>query len=540
MIDSRYTDYADKVLSGKILASEYVKLAARRFHSFLEREDIIFNPSKVDKVEKFIRKLKHYVGKAKGSPFILSDWEYFIIENIYGFYWKADPTKRLTRNVYIEVGRKNGKSALISGIALYALIADGEGGAEVDCIANTRQQGKILFDMASNFASSLDSKHKYLKPFRDKIKFDATKSFMQVLSSDAGTLDGFNSSLFVEDETHAAKSSALYDVLKSSQGSRENPLAICITSAGFNKYGFCYKMRETCIDILYGHKKDDSQFSVIYCLDDGDDWEDKKNWIKANPNLGITVQEDYLEGEIVQAKNNPSLETGVRTKNFGQWLNTSETWIPYDDILECTGEVRLEDHYGEIAYLGVDLSAVSDLTAVSVMIPQNDKYYFKTSYYLPESVLRDNPNSIRYLEWKNRGLLNITPGNVVDYDYILRDMIKTSEQVLIQKVAYDQYNSTQWAIDATAEGMPLEPYSQALWHFNSPTKQIERLIRQRKIVIDNNEITRWCFSNVSLKYDHNDNCKPVKTQQSNKIDGVISMIEALGVYMETPYYDNKI
>lgn len=537
-IDEKYLNYAKQVLNGEIIASVYVKLACERFMSWFDNPEFEFKTKKVDKVVSFISKLKHYTGKSNGKPFILTDWQYFIVENIYGWYYKGT-NKRVIKNVYIEVGRKSGKTTLLSAIALYAMIADGENGSEVDCVANTKQQAKILFNTASNLTDSLDKKHKYIKPYRDKIKFDATKSHIQVLSSDASTLDGFNAYLFVEDELHAAKDSKLYDVLKSSQGMRNNPLAICITSAGFDKFGFCYQMRKTCIEVLFGKKQDISQFSAIYSIDEDDDWQDPKVWKKSNPNLGITVTEEYLQDQVIQAKNNPSLEIGVRTKNFGEWVSTKDIWINDDLLLKNSQPVDLDNFSNETAYVGVDLAAVSDLTAVSIMIPKDGKVYFKNHYYLPFSALSNNSNSELYKEWKIKGLLTITEGNVTDYDYILRDLLKANQKVFIGKVAYDSYNATQWAIDATSEGLPLEPFSQSLGNFNRPTKELERLIRSDKVVIDDNEITRYCFSNVVLKQDYCENVKPTKATNQNKIDGVIAMIQALGIYLYDPCYNNE-
>ena len=341
MIDAKYTKYAEEVLNGTITTSNYIKLAAQRFMDWLKRDDLEFIPEKVDRVEKFISKLKHYTGKANGKPFKLEPWQYFIIENIFGFYYKGT-TKRVTKNVYIEVARKAGKSALISAICLYCLIADGENGAEVDCIANSRQQAHILYDMCSNFCKGLDPKGKLLKPFRDKIKFDAKQSFAQVMAADASKLDGFNAYCFAEDELHEAKDSKLYDVLKSSQGMRENPLALCITSAGFNKFGFCYQMRTVCTEILKGLKEDDSQFSAIFCIDEGDDWKDEKVWIKANPNLDVTVTKDYLKEQVKQAINNTTLQVGVRTKNFGEWVSSYDVWLSDEILLKSTEKVDLD------------------------------------------------------------------------------------------------------------------------------------------------------------------------------------------------------
>lgn len=534
-----YIQYAEDVLNGDVIAGEYIKLACQRFLAWLQREDIEFRADKVDKVVNFIAKLKHFTGSHNQKPFILQNWQTWVVANIYGFYWKGT-NERVTKNVYIEIARKNGKSAFAAALCLYALIADGENNSEVELIANSRKQAGICFDMCSNFIQTIDPKHKLFKAYRDKIKFDKTKSFLQVLSSDSGNNDGWNSYFYVADEAHSYPDSKMYDVMKSSQGMRDNPLALVITTAGLNLFSFCYNMRKTNIEILHGAKTDDTQFTAIYTLDEGDDWEDSKNWIKANPNIGVTVKENYLKEQIQQAKNNPSLETSIRTKNFNQWLATSEIWINNDLLLKSSQSISLDDMENLQVFLGVDLASVSDLTAVAACWMLDYKYYFKVWYFLPESALSDNSNSEMYKDWKRKGLIHITNGNVVDYDYILNTIMKVNDKCIIQKIAYDAWNATQWAISATAQGLPLEPFSQALWHFNRATKGFERLIKSGQVVIDDNEITRYCFSNCSLKFDHNDNCKPVKEERQQKIDGAIAILQAFGSLIEEPFYQNEI
>lgn len=537
VIDKKYTEYAEDVISGKIKACKYVKQACQRFISWFDKYE--FRSEKADAVVNFIYNLKHSVGKHNGQNFELLDFQKWIVYSIFGFYY-PNTDKRVVNYVYLELARKNGKSAFIAAICLYMLIADGENGSEVEMVANSAKQAKICFTMSSNYLSSIDKKGKYFKRYRDSIKFDKTKSILQILSSDASGNDGYNSYCFVLDECHEQPDSRLWDVMCSSQGMRENSLGIIITTAGFNLFGFCYGYRKVCSEILSGLKEDDSQFIAIYTLDEDDDWEDKENWIKANPSLGQTVSESYLEQQIKKAKNNPSLEVGIRTKNFNQWVSSSDIWISNDLLLESSKKINLEDYKDLTAYVGVDLAAVSDLTAVSLMIPIDGKFYFWTKYYLPQSALFDNSNSELYKDWKRKGYLTITDGNVTDYDYLLSDILKMNNIVYIDKIAYDAYNATQWAINATAQGLPLEPYSQALWNFNKPTKELERLIKSGKVVIDDNPITRWCFSNVVLKYDHNENVKPTKGESQQKIDGVISMIESLGIYLQSPMYNNEI
>ena len=533
-----HKQYAEDVIAGKITACNYILQACKRYIDFFNRFD--YREDKVEKVINFIQKLKHFTGKHNGKQFILQPWQIWIVSAIFGFYYPGTE-KRVTKSVYIEVARKNGKTAFVAAIQLYMLIADGENGSEVDFLANNAKQAKIAFDFCSNFLGSIDPKGRYFKRYRDNIKFDKTKSFIQVLSSEASGLDGFNAYSWCLDESHEQKDSRLYDVMESSQGMRENPLGIIITTAGFNQFGFCYPYRKTCTEIISGIKEDNSQFAAIFTLDESDEWTDEKVWIKANPNLGVTVQTDYIKDQINKAKINPSLEVGVKTKNLNIWCNSANVWINNDLILQATNKLNLNDFPEEtLCYIGVDLAAVSDLTALAMMIPYEDKFYFAVKYYLPESCLYENSNSELYRKWKNQGYLTITPGNVTDYDYVLKDILDISKYFLIDKIAYDEYNATQWAINATAEGLPLEPYSQALFNFNRPTKEFERLIKMNKVVLDNNEITRWCFSNVSLKEDHVENVKPIKTEKQNKIDGCIAILEALGIYLSQPVYSNMI
>lgn len=534
-----YYAYADKVLKGEILTGETVKLACQRFMNDLQRDDIVFNEEVADRAISFIATLKHFKGKSSGNNFVLEDWQAFIVANIVGWYWKDSGDRRFTSS-YIEVSRKNGKTALAAALCLYYLIADGEDGAEVDLAANSKEQAKIAFEFCSGYTKQLDPKSKYLKAYRDTILFDMNKSKLKVFAADDSKLDGFNASFGLLDEYHAAKNSKVRDVIKSSMGMRQNPHLCTITTAGFDKSLPCYSLRTTAIEILHNLKEDDSLFIAIYSLDENDDWANEDNWIKCTPNLDVTVTSKYLREQVKSALNNPSEEVGVKTKNLNIWCNAAEVWLPDNYIVKATQNVNLKDFKDEICYIGVDLAATSDLTAVSYLINKNGTYYFKVNYYLPESCLIESQNKELYKVWKSQGYLNVTQGNVTDYDYITKDIMEWQDYLRIESVGYDKWNATQWAITATAEGLPLEEYSQSIGNFNQPTKELERLILSGKVVIDNNEITRFCFRNVSLKEDHNGNIKPVKKIKTKKIDGVISMIQALGMYLLKPTISNEI
>lgn len=532
-----YYQYIQDVLNDRVIACKSIKLACNRFLSFLKKDEYYFDNAAVQRVINFISLIRHYLGKHNGKQFILQAWQTLIIAAIYGFKYKKDNT-RVCRNAFILMARKNGKSALCAALSLYHLISDNEAASEIFFAANSREQAKILLSITSNFAKSLDAKEKIISVYRDLIKFK--NNFIKVVSSDTSKLDGYNLSFAIIDEEHEAKDSKMIDIISSSMGMREQPLLIEISTAGFNTFGICKEKYNTCKEILNGLKEDDSLQAFIFELDSDDNWDDETTWIKANPNLDITVTADFIQSEITKAKNTSSLEVSVRTKNLNQWLSTSNVWITDTHIINATQKLNIEDFSGLCCYCGVDLSAVSDLTAISYLFDTDGKYYFFNRYFLPASALSDNSNAELYKRWNRQGLLNVTEGNVTDYDYILNDILKTNNITYIDSIYYDTWNATQFAISATEAGLNMQPYSQAIGNFNKPTKEFERLILSDRIVIDDNEITRYCFKNVTLKTDHNDNCKPVKTQRQNKIDGVIAMLQSLGGMLQQPQYSNQI
>lgn len=535
-----YIKYAKDVVSGKQVAGEFIKLACQRFLDWFDRDDIYFDKKKVDHVISFIGKMKHSTGIHARKPFTLLPWQQWIVANIFGWKYK-DTGLRVTNKVYIEVSRKNGKSAFASALSIYCSIADNEPNAEIELVANSRKQAHITFDMCSNFSESLDPKKKLFKRQRDSISIPLTKSVIQVLSSDAMGNDGYNSHCFILDEMHAMRSWDLYNVMKSSQGMRTQPLAIVITTAGFLLDSYpCYEYRKMCVEILRNLKNDDTQFCAIYEMDEGDDYKDESNWIKCTPSLGQTVTKKYLRDQVKEAENNPAIEVGVKTKNFNIFCQTSETWISNKYITNSTGVIDLSKFKDGSAYIGVDLGSVSDLTAVSLLIPYENKYYYKTMCFVPEETLESSVNGELYKEWARNGDLILTHGNVTDYSIITNYIMKISEQIPIINIAYDPYNATQWAIDCTDLGLPMQPHAQGLGSFNRPTKELQRLIMSGKVVMDNNPCVRWQFNNVVIKSDWNENIKPTKATNENKIDGVVAMIMALGGYLDVNHPNQQI
>ena len=536
-----YVDYVKGVLDGSIVACEYIKLACQRTIDFDNRDDMYFDEEDVTRRINFIWKMRHSTGEHNRQHFKLLPWQLWLISQIFGWKWK-DTGYRVTRKVFLMISRKNGKTAICSALSLAAMVGDGQSGQEIDIIANNSKQAGICFDQIKNYAESVDPLRKIFQTYRSEIRVPYFKSKIQVLSSESMGLDGWNSSVVIFDEFHAQKNWDLYNVMKSSQAAREQPLMIVLTTAGFliGEAYPCYSTWETCIDILRKDKQDDAYFSAIYQLDEGDDWQDEECWIKCSPSLDQTVFRQFMREELTAAKNNVSLENGIRTKTLNEWRQSENVWLPYDLLKSNMQPMTVEEMSNlpnvSYAYIGVDLSAVSDLTALSLMVESEGKFYFKSWAFVPEDCLLSGQNAMRYRDWQKMGYIDVTDGNVQDYDYILSKIREIDSIIPIAGVYYDQWNAVQFAVNATNIGLPMYPYSQALGNFNRPTKMFELLLKKGDIVMDYNTMVLWCFANSTLKYDFNDNCKPIKADTKNgKIDTVIAMLQALGGY----YLDNN-
>lgn len=539
-IREKITTYPWDVLEGKILACENIKLACKRFMDFLDMEDRYFDVEDVERTIRFFERFRHFTGQYNNKPFILQEWQKFMICGIYGFKWKKDNT-RVTRTFILSVSRKQGKTSCISIMAIKALLE--ENNAQVIVAANSASQASILFKMASSYLKSLGGKvDKLFRRFRDRIMFDKTDSSMRVVSADASRLDGLNCNFAVVDEISQAPNSDVYDVLESSMGSRQQPLMCCCTTRSNNQSGFYKELEQSGIDVMRGLKQDDSVFCLVYTLDDGDDCEDEKVWKKCSPNLGISVSEDFYRQQITKMKNNPSQTTAIMTKVFNVWTSTSNVWIPQSYTFKVMDKVRMDDFKDKLLYLSFDLASTSDLTCLSAMYEDNGTYYFKNWYYLPQEALKTSTNKDNYKKWQKQGFLTVTQGNVTDYDYVMNDIQKLQDNSEgIVRISYDSWNATDFTIRLTESGFNMKPYSQSIGSMNRPTKAIERLIMEGKnIVIDKNPITLFCFENSVPKPDYNDNIKIIKESYENKIDGVIAIIMNYGGFQEENHYDGAL
>lgn len=531
--------YCNDVQNGSIKAGKYIKLAISHFLD-IERgnTDYYVDWREVDNLYMLGSCLHHYEGAFAGQPFILSPWQLWVCACIFGVK-SSETNYRRYRTAYIKVAKKNGKSLWCVLMLLYAIISD-PNSPQGYFVANSREQARICFSMLCHLCSQLDPKQKDIRQLRSEVRIKPNDSFIKILSTDNKTVDGINAAVAICDEVENYTTNDIYENLVSSQASRKEGIILLIGTAGFDMQSWDYEQLLQSKRVLDGIVEDNTLFSAIYQMDEDDDWEDEGNWIKANPNMGESVDYNFLRDRATTAKASQSQYTGILTKNFNWYLDAPEVWIPNDILVRNTYKFDYEHfkkHRNEyIVFGGIDLAAVSDLTAVSLCFyhEKTGEFYFMSKAYLPASALEESPNKDKYRDWKRRGYLCVTEGNCTDYDYVLNDLMKWHRDFQISWVGYDKFNATQFVINATEAGLPLEEFQQNLLNFNQPTRQMEMLLRSGKAHIDDNPITRFCFANVVLKSDWNDNVKPIKNggEKVYKIDVVISMLEALGMYLK--------
>lgn len=532
MKHTKWRDYVKGIKEGLIPSGDLIKLAVARFEDFINRPDIYFDGECVDECIDFIATLKHFLGKSAGKPFILEPFQEFIIASVFGLKWK-NTGFRVCTEMYMQVSRKCGKDALLAAICLYMMIIDGEASPEIICAANSTEQSRILFNYITQFSKSIDKDERVIKHFRNFVKTPFNNGICKVISSDASKQDGGNTSCFALDEFHEARDRRMYDVLKSSQAMRQQPLAVIITTAGYNMESPCHDMYTLGVEVLNGVKTMDNFFPFIWQLNPDDDWTDPKNFIKCQPNLGVTVTEEFMLGEVNKAKVDPSAETGVKTKTFNIWCSSELQWIKPEVMVQLMKDIKLEDYAGYSCIVGVDLSSVGDMTAISVMIPIENKRIFFNWSFLPEETYTNHPNKALYEKFHKAGELDITPGNVIDHDYITNKIAWINTICSVTAIYYDPYNSSQWAVNMTDMGYNMQPYGQNIGNMTRPTKEFQRLVLSGEMVMQKSSNFLWQIMGASIKEDANQNIKVIKTSYNRqKIDNVIACITALGGFLK--------
>lgn len=539
-------DYHDAIQAGDETVSLKVKAVYERENGWIENPPpdfpFYFDKSAGNRPIEFIETYcKHSKGKWIGKPVKLEPFQKAKLQLVFGWRNKDTGNRRIREVIDIR-GRKCGKSTETAGVSQHMMIADGEGGAECYCTANKLDQSRIIFNECANMRSQSPALRSITKKRQSDIYFPATFSFIKALAADTGTMDGMNAQFFCQDEFHEARNSKIYDVMKQSQSTREQPLAWLISTNGF--------VREMFYDDTYDYAahvamwdegyRDYSLLPLIYELDSRDEWTDPKCWPKANPGLGKIKSISTLAGYVEKAKCTPKFLPTVMTKDFNIPENTSEAWLDYKSAVNETPipESSLDHSY---AIGGCDLSATTDLTCATLLIrkPKDESIYVLQKYFLPQSrvdeVETNNKREAPYKLWEDQGHLHVCEGATVDYHAVTEwftDMVNRHD-IRPLWIGYDAALSGYWREEMEQQGFDMEKIRQGPFTWTYPMKRLGGLFEEHKVISNNNPMLRWCVVNTGIKTTNRDgvnSIQPVKTGTSKRIDGLVSLLNAFTCY----------
>lgn len=421
-------------------------------------------------------------------------------------------------------------STLLSGVGLYCLVADREGGAEVYSFATTRDQAKIVFGDAKVMAErNAPLRNKFgLQVLANALYVPTSNSTFQAKSAEGSTLDGLNTHLAIIDELHAHKTRAVYDVVETSTGKRKNSLMFVITTAGFDTSGICYEVRTMVTKVLEKSVVDETQFGIIYGLDEGDDWTTVEALEKANPNWGISVRPEIITSLMKKAIALPSAVNNFKTKHLNIWCSASSAWM--DMQAWEAGEINVDrsDFESQPCYIGLDVGAKNDVTAKVLLFPVGKSFVVFADFYLPEAAVEKSTNS-QYRGWVEEGWITQSGGAMTDLSRIEEDIRDDLSRFDVKGIAYDPWNALQLATNLGNDGAPMVEYRNTVQNFSDPMKSLEALVQDKRVNHDGNPVLRWMMGNVVAKLDAKDNIFPRKERYENKIDGVVALIMALGI-----------
>lgn len=445
--------YCRDVIAGRLVAGRLVKLACRRHLDDLARAaadpdwPFEFDTWHAGNVADFISKLPHVEGRWRTPTIELESWQVWLLANVFGWRRRSDGGRRFEQ-AYTEVARKNAKSALTSGVALYCLTCEGEIGPQVKTAATSGSQARIVFEVASKMAlATPDLLSAFgLQCMANAIVCGANGGSIMPINAKSSSQDGLNPHLTVIDELHAHKDRSLFDVLRSAVGARKNPLGWYITTAGYNSQGVCFEQRDYTVKLLERILTDDTYFGAIYTLDEGDDPFDEAVWPKANPNLGVSVDIDKLRTYAKQAKNSPASAGEFKTKRLNLWQNAHSAWLSMEAWRACEDTtLKIEDFDGEPAWIGVDLADTNDLAALVIIFEKDGMFRAFSRFFLPEDLVNicAHRTTTHYRVWADEGFITTTEGDFIDHRAIENEIKNLCATFQVEKIRIEHYGSAQ-------------------------------------------------------------------------------------------------
>jgi len=492
----------------------------------------MFDEDRANRPIEFIERFcKHSKGEWAGQPVILELFQKAYISALFGFIHKATGLRKYRETLFM-VARKNGKSTMLAGLALYMLIADREPGAEVYGVASKKDQARIIFDETHNMVMQSPDLSREIRKRKSDLYFSAGMAKFQPLGKNSDTLDGLNAHCVIMDELHSVKDRNLYEVMKQGQSARRQPLLVMITTAGYVRECIFDDIYAYACGIVDGTFSDDAFLPIIYELDSRDEWTDPGAWEKANPGLGRIKKLSDLSGKVERAKNSPKDLSGILCKDFNIRETNSSAWLSFDGI-NNEDTFTLERFRGCFAIGGADLSITTDLTCATLLMMDKDteQRYVAQMYWLPSDSFQERVqhDKIPYDKWKERGLLRLCAGNSINYGDVTAWFLEMVNNYGITPawIYYDSYSAKYWVEEMESNGFRMVRCIQGAKTLSLPMQQLGADLQAKKINYNNNPILKWCLTNTGIQTDRNGNIVPIKNQAAKqRIDGTASLLDA--------------
>lgn len=495
-------------------------------------------------VEFFPRFLRFTTGEWAGRPFHLTEAQAHHIGQIFGWRRRETGMRRYRRVRWWEA-RKNGKTELAAGVGLLLMVADGEPGGQVFSLAATGDQAGIVFGRAARMVQMSDELSRLVEVTAKGMFCPGLMSNWLPLSGMPRGKHGLSAHGSIGDEAHEWPDDRLHTFVAQSMGARRQPLDFIISTAGERK-GYGWELWNTSCKIRDGVIDDPETYVVIYAAEPEDDWRDPKTWAKANPNLGISPKRDWFEDQFKQALESPRLENHFKRYHLNLWTEQTTRWLPMDHWRQCTGEAAdlerwrgFEDRLRKRrCFAGLDLASVRDTTALVYFFPAtaSEPPAVLCRFWVPEDnvAARCRRDRVPYDAWIKSGAMMATPGNVTDYGAIRAQLKKDAEIYEIVAVGADRWNSSQLILDLKEDGCNIFPFGQGYQSMSTPAKELERLVLAHGFDHGGHPVLAWMAANVATAEDAAGNIKPDKENSHEKIDGIVSLVMAIGCALGAP------
>ena len=535
-------EYWRKIESGEILTSRRVKAVYGRLVREMDEPETgspyYFDEETGERPIIFIETFCKQSQGTLGAPLELDLFQKAFIQTLFGWLEKATGFRRFRETLFL-VARKNGKSTLLAAIALYLLVADYEGAAEIYSVATKKDQARKTLTEAVNMVKQSPELRAVIKKRRNDIYFPATASKFEALASDSNTLDGLNSHAVIIDELHAIRDRNLYEVMKQSTSSRRQPLVIMITTSGTVRESVFDNLYSYACDVADGKVTDERFLPILYELDARAEWTNPQMWIKANPGLGTIKQYSTLAEFVERAKKNPEDLPGVLCKDFNVAEVAAAVWLSFEDI-KSDAVFTMQDVYNTYAIGGCDLSATTDLTCASLLIRRSADdpiIYVLQHYFLPQKRIdqldEHNTQEAPYKTWAERGLLTICDGARVDYSLVTEWFCQMRDEFKIDAfaVGYDRALAGYWVDEMVANSFDMRAVAQGPFTWSQPMREMGAAFADKKVNYNKNPVLVWCLSNTASKKSGVNNIQPVKITEKRRIDGMVSLLNAWVIYV---------